>query len=395
MKNMSNKRARTAAALFLNIVTTEPHTMSEIVVDATSPSIGTIDLTVAYDVDSHLIRQDDTFCYPVLFAQLNVQRLFTEVGALMQQHKLVMIRCHTTNFYVDNNLEMARAGFLPEKNSDVIEGLILHGMTEEENIFWYGDPKKLALCSKVWIFATVEYWRQHALRTADSLPLLMYAPELVYTGSRRPRNDMAMFRTINSLTAKREQLTQINQYEYIVTLNGPQAETCFCIPVTRYASALNRGLYFNENVDDFKGTFYYYEPESTTFLLYQRARTFRNKETAMDKLDDEMAHEKHMVGMPEDLIMTPEQIQTYKGVNFPESKRQLVPRIATTARYAGMLLGLFAQEDEFDQSLAVMAEEAGLHILILTHMVGSHQIVTEVLDARPRDESFRCLLYIA
>ena len=39
-------------------------------------------------------------------------------------------------------------------------------------------------------------------------------------------------------------------------------------------------------------------------------------------------------------------------------------------------------------------KERGLDVIVLTHMVGMYQVVTEILDTRSRAESFNSLLYL-
>ena len=62
--------------------------------------------------------------------------------------------------------------------------------------------------------------------------------------------------------------------------------------------------------------------------------------------------------------------------------------------YAGKTLGLYAIEDCLDQVICKLARKLDLDILILTDMIGSHQIVTEILDTRSRQDSFKNLVYI-
>lgn len=54
---------------------------------------------------------------------------------------------------------------------------------------------------------------------------------------------------------------------------------------------------------------------------------------------------------------------------------------------------LYAAEDYLDQPLCSMAAKAGYDIVILENMVGSFQVVTEVLDVRSRKDSFLSLIY--
>ena len=62
--------------------------------------------------------------------------------------------------------------------------------------------------------------------------------------------------------------------------------------------------------------------------------------------------------------------------------------------YAGQYLHLYAAEDELDQPLCILGRKHNIDIIILENMVGSHLIITEILDTRDRMDSFSSLLYI-
>lgn len=57
----------------------------------------------------------------------------------------------------------------------------------------------------------------------------------------------------------------------------------------------------------------------------------------------------------------------------------------------------YALEDNFDQPICTLAKAKvkGYDIVIFTDMVGSHQILTEILDVRDRGDSFRQLAYLS
>jgi hypothetical protein len=106
--------------------------------------------------------------------------------------------------------------------------------------------------------------------------------------------------------------------------------------------------------------------------------------------------------LPLDLMLTPEQFislyekyyqetvdrlkASFRGKNFSDE-------ILQVPIYSGMILGLYAQEDNFDQPLCILGKEIGYDIIILTRMVGAKQIVIEVLDTRSREESLQNLIF--
>ncbi len=68
-------------------------------------------------------------------------------------------------------------------------------------------------------------------------------------------------------------------------------------------------------------------------------------------------------------------------------------RVYTGGVHGVKSLGLYAAEDDLDQHLCNLGKLCNIDVIILTDMVGSHQIVTEVLDTRPRNVSFGSLKY--
>lgn len=92
--------------------------------------------------------------------------------------------------------------------------------------------------------------------------------------------------------------------------------------------------------------------------------------------------------LPKDLIMTPEEVLSFgvlQDIPLPRSNE---------SHYAAHLLSLYAHEDTSDQPLAKAAQARNIDLVVLTNMPGSYQVVTEILDARPRVDSFRSLIYL-
>ena len=260
---------------------------------------------------------------------------------------------------------------------------------------------------RTWSWKTLETWKKEALASAISLPLLLYAPELVYTGSRRPKTDMSLFRSPLSRTIRRSDIRNDQ-----VTID---ADVWNVIPVARYASGMSRGLFYKDQPRDTCGTFYYLEPESTTYLAYRTELRAFNKTEAAIALDifDEDASDiediilKHSRGTyPRDLILTPEQayaIFPYEPIPDQASEQLRYPRTKLQSRYvgvgsrphySGVYLELYAEEDVWDQPLCIGARDAGYDIVVLESMIGRYQVVSEVLDTRSREDSFASLLYV-
>lgn len=291
----------------------------------------------------------------------------------------------------------------------------------------------------IWCFETLQTQRNNAVSNADSSRLMLYAPDLLYKGSRRPKVDMSLFRNPDSHTVNREDIA-----DGTVTING---DVWSVIPVTRYAKGMKRGLFHKEIPEGICGTFYYHEPESTTLLAYKTKYTSFNKTAAYiglcitdtngsgiyytDKTKEEYPPTRPYLTSPmgpNDTIVYAEYVgssqvpdtEDYAPFNIYDlsllldhSKGMLPPNLMMevdqigklrkypikggvqgSKYYAGDLLGLYAEEDAFDQPLCRGASRMGIDILVFTHMAGSFQVVSEVLDTRSRDDSFRSLVYI-
>jgi hypothetical protein len=355
---------------------------------------------------------------------------------------------------VDDPLSFVRAGFLPEfpkrekeipfeygvasltfsKIATMFLEDLLNGLSLEEIWFWYRPPlvedpieedeeDELDLAKwPRWHYCTIETYRREAIETANSLPLLLYAPDQVYEKSKRPKTDMQLFRTPGAVVAHREQI-----HGDTINLKGDNWKV---LPVTRYAVGMSRSLYYQDVSEEqtFCGTFYYQEPESRTFLAYHKILETRSKYSAVRQMEKQLGRHKLYIpgvdpyrkdkdslmaffskeyiafaegksGLPDDLLFTPVEAFTH----FPPIKHQLLDptlylenaeRLPQRKRYLGVALGFYAVEDILDQYMCSLAEELGYDIVLLTHMVGSHQVVSELVDVRLRKDSFDSLIYL-
>lgn len=242
-----------------------------------------------------------------------------------------------------------------------------------------------------WIWKSLEEHKREAVASASSLPLLLYARELLYQGSKRPKTEMSLFRSPLSRTIRRADVRDGR-----VVLDGEEWRV---VPVTRYAAGMSKGLYFGEDRPlDSCGTFFYLEPESTTYLAFKTSfRAFNKTEAALalgiatEEDEGVQTMLKHSRGAyPRNLMMTPEEAYSalHPGVLLPAGD------VSDEPRYAGVYLDLYAEEDIWDQPLCNTAAEEGYDVVILESMVGKYQVVTEVLDTRSREESFSSLLYV-
>lgn len=232
-----------------------------------------------------------------------------------------------------------------------------------------------------WEFSPIGIVREEAVANANGLQLSFIAPDMIYK-SGRPKTDMSMFRNSNSNVVKKEEIRDSKWQEWKV------------IAVTRYASGMQRSLFYieGEKVQQYCGTFYYHEPESTTFLAYKTVLRSFNKTTAIEDLLKELPSSP----LTEEARGLLEWMNKY----YPDVRRHINGELPHDLRYTtasgisyydGDLL--YASEDNLDQILCKVAASAGYDIVILEAMVGSFQVVTEVLDVRSRHDSFLSLLY--
>lgn len=236
-----------------------------------------------------------------------------------------------------------------------------------------------------WQFTPVGILREEALEDAGGFQLGIIAPDLVYP-SGRPRTDMALFRNANS---NRLPLDKIANNE--CTIEGVEWKV---IPVTRYATGMTRSLFYGDTPSDksYCGTFYYGEKSSSTYLAYKKALVAFNKTDAMSKL---LGSREAFFASNLYKLMNPDAVAYLLQHIDGEIPRDLRIKSNTIEYYGGDDLerNLYAAEDNLDQPLCSMAAKRGYDIVILENMVGSFQVVTEVLDVRSRHDSFLSLIY--
>jgi hypothetical protein len=273
----------------------------------------------------------------------------------------------------------------------VIDHAIFHRYDYITLTFWNLNLTKISKTG-AFRYSTMNGMMQYALENASSLALLLFAPEHVYRESKRPVNSMEMFQTPDS---------------HIIREIPDPLEF---IPVTRYAKGMRRGLYHDGEHKDYCGTFYYHEPESTTYLRASRVLRAKNKRAVailltIDLKDEELDPDRfQFIKDFEDssLMFTPRELEklakehsyvrylanAYINWDYINHAQQDRPY------YCAHILELYAAEDYLDQIICTKGREAGYDVIVLEKMVGSRQIVTEVLDTRPRDESFGNLYFL-
>jgi hypothetical protein len=310
--------------------------------------------------------------------------------------------------------------------------------------FWSGDlmvPYIDALPNvPVWIYRPMKYYIDKGEMTPSSVPLIFSAPHQIYP-SGRPKTTMNTFYSPKNHIIKRDTIVPIDIHGITIYRVRIGTSLFHGVPVTRYIRGMSKGLFYKDRPKDVCGTFYYLEgggqrppptghevlegvglpatvaslegggtprgrsgalePASDTLLLYKSGamKVYFNKTDAMRRLGQPTPSdpmnlydnilEAHTTGqLPSDLYLSPQELTGYLGLPSPSEN------IAKDRQYAGVHLNLYASEDKYDQPLCKAAQEQGIDIVILTHMVGSFQVVSEVLDTRANADSYDSLAYI-
>ncbi len=337
--------------------------------------------------------------------------------------------------------EIVNVGFVPisltlytqydllDFKNNILIAHFIEKLSIDEQDWWFNDNIKNSHdnSNPNWsyhnrfIYGNLNGWKEFTRKSPLAFPLLLYFKDQLYS-SNRPKTDMSIFRQVTSVMYDPESIQQIyiNLDLYTVTVLTDKKIKSNAIPVTRYAAGMSKGLfYINNEENTFCGTFFYYEPESITYLAYNTVRIYRNKFQAMEELYNEFKINKtvpsplirsliikggnyQMVkdyydgseSLPDDMKMTiNEYFHPYDDdIGLPEYEDE-VASLSQRKFYIGYKSGLYGLEDIYDQDLCNIASKHGIDIIILTHMIGRHQVVTEVLDTRIRQESLSNLLY--
>lgn len=271
-----------------------------------------------------------------------------------------------------------------------VEHLFFHRYNEDTLVFWMAHKDVMLGLIQGFTYKSLAQMIRDAEKNPDSFRLLLFAPHMVYKGSKRAKTSMSMFFENNPPKILR-----------LPPLADPLNIANF-VPVARYAAGMSKSLfpfYFTDPNQQYCGTFYYREPESTTFLRYDHALTAFDKVDAAKQLGVTIPERKGDMSYYDvhlykgGLMMKPFEFTMmwhqkhgyqYEGRKWANMRNLQGNRHFYTAH----LLSYYALQDELDQPICEAARVKGYDLVLLTHMVGSRQLVYEVLDTRPRQESF-------
>ena len=263
---------------------------------------------------------------------------------------------------------------------------------------------------RVWLRASTQ------LQDDNCALAMMFTYREMLWSTKHLRTDMKMFQQTNYLIGSEteDNVLVVGEKKYrIYGKSNIEQVNGVAFPVSRYANSPETGKYYSNPGKNFFGTFYYLEPESTTYLisdkvLYARTKTSAAKmisipdtefaEWATEIRDEQMESKKFRDyeegNVRKGYLYTP--IQAKEELGF-KGFRDDPYSITQYPVYMGALTGepsdLYASEDEYDQHLCIEMKRQGIEVACLTEMIGAFGVVAEILDSRSRIESFSSLVY--
>lgn len=168
-------------------------------------------------------------------------------------------------------------------------------------------------------------------------------------------------------------------------------------PVVRYGAGMSKGTYTKTYVsktdEEFCGTFFYYEPDSTVFLRATNILFCPNKICAMA----------YLIGIDETAKIFDSDFKVGTQQYHRTRVREVLDATSWNGVITEMLVGnfdftihypeMYALEDRFDQLLCNAARDR-FELVVLTSMTGETRVVTEILDTRSRNLSFQSLGFV-
>lgn len=182
----------------------------------------------------------------------------------------------------------------------------------------------------------------------------------------------------------------------LLQLGKYQTLSHFYLPVVRYSN-----IYHPETEKgEFCGTFYFYEPESTTVLDLGRAAIFGSKVHAFWSMvtHDRQELDNQISRIPAwSKLNFGDDVKKYKlikrafysNIYRNENDVKILPLIETTSLYPTDESKVWSKDqmengphDFLDQPICEEARKRGIDTIILQHEVGEYRSVTEILDTR-------------
>lgn len=323
------------------------------------------------------------------------------------------------NFNIELNLYTLRHlmyhGFVAQSwniSEEIFEHIFFRRYNVETLEYWTGYNMEDDLENDLenvpkFVYSSIDHIKAKAEVSPDSFLLLLFAPHLVYKESKRAMTTMRQFFDPAPRYISRKEMSD-NPNTYI--------------RVTRYARGMSRGLFFNDDDDDeeekqaYCGTFYYQEPGSNVVLKYNNPLKAIDKAEAglelasilsagslSDSNNMKIAEDllklsnrlriTFLLGVERKFMLTPVEYNKFHpspaAMDYFKDSLQLEREYYAIQHYS-----YYARQDELDQKICVVARALGYDVVLLTHMIGSRQIVYEVMDTRSREESFANLFII-
>lgn len=355
------------------------------------------DYRIAFEMRNAAVEEDARLLYTKMLAELSSKA----------STSIVNVSIKNPNYKL-----LLALGIVPRpgmRGATKLMRFYKEGRSEDDLRFWTGLPTYARLNDVgIWCMFKLEFLEWYRMR-ANSYPFLFTYPGELYK-SYRPKTNMNLFRLPNSRSYKK--IKEVENF----------------LPVVRYAKSMSGSMFFDddERPTSICGRFYYYEPESETLLLhrkdavlhafnkvdmyhkiYERVKALDKKLAAWLKKEYEIiikppAHrqvELHRQGLlRKDLQYTTAEAYVFFDLEYADKSGDIPPGVWNNNDkgdkfYLGDALGMYAAEDDLDQPLCVAGKLLGYDLLVFENMIGSHQVVSEVLDTR--EDSFQHLIFKA
>ncbi len=319
-------------------------------------------------------------------------------------------------------LKLIKKGWVPEldyfnRPERQVYLAAMNGKIPEDTFkYFHGgvSPEEFLRKRRVWVRAETEYQSKYR-----ALAMMFNHPDLLWS-SMHPKTDMKMFQQENYLKGEvKNNILFVGEKKYRIygRDNNNEEIDDVAFPVSRYAESVDIGLYHTTKIGNFCGTFYYIEPESTVYLISHKVIFSRTKTAAAQLIAEPQTkfavwekQQRTSIRRPKyqklydegklrhGLLYTPIQAHTelgYKGYHdsYSITDYPVYMGAMSIKEYDINHPGLYGVEDEYDQPLCIEMKRQGIEVACFTEMIGAFGIVSELLDARERNESFSSLVY--
>lgn len=203
-----------------------------------------------------------------------------------------------------------------------------------------------------------------------------------------------------------------NEMLPLLTWGIKKSKPVIAIPVSRYQFSKRRGLYYNQAERQYEGTFFYFEPDSPAYLLFEydilispnKIYAFRLLgwdfqrlyESAVDLQFDRVLNQDFEGRKRLDVVC--EELKEHFGydvITFLELLQLFYDIPSITYPSARFKRAWWSVEDVFDQLLNNACIDGGVNAVLMTRMAGYSRHICELLLTDDRPSIFRTMRLVA